>query len=250
MTTEKSSKSSRSPMPKSAFSSEKRPTRVQKFAMERVNRADIHGAPYNPRTIDRHAKAKLEKNLRSVGLLQPIVVNRRTMNVVSGHQRLATIDAIEGCGDYVLDVSMVELSDKEEKAQNVFMNNVDAMGTWDTVALESLLKDIGKEAIPDTGFDAMSLASIDVFDDLALEPMFAEEAQPAPVKDALAEIDKIAAIKQAKKAGGKEQKNDSDCYAVVVFANREEQMRFVKRCGCEESARYVDGAAVWRLIGE
>ena len=71
------------------------PTKLQAFDVERWNRVDIENAPYNPRTIDEYAKRKLRDNLKRVGLLQPIVVNRTTGNIVSGHQRLAVMDAIE-----------------------------------------------------------------------------------------------------------------------------------------------------------
>lgn len=198
------------------------------------------------------------------------IVNRRTGNIVSGHQRLAAIDVIEGRGDYDLDVAMVDLSDIEERTQNVFMNNGAAMGAWDTEMLEALLRDIDKDALADTGFDAVDLSV--VFNDDRLAPLFADSAQPAEVVDALHEIDNIAsvadnseerarakakkdaelaAIKEAKKDARESAKEvDSECYAVVVFRDRAEQTRFVTKCGVDPSARYVDGAAVWRLLGE
>lgn len=202
-------------------------------------------------------------------------MNRRTGNIVSGHQRLAAIDVIEGRGDYDLDVAMVDLSDLEERTQNVFMNNGAAMGAWDTEMLEALLRDIDKDALPDTGFDAVDLSVL--FNDDRLAPLFAEKAQPAAVLETLAELDAIAsvgaeeraaeqakkdaeqaakkeaqmaAIKEAKKAARESADEvDTECYAVVVFKDRAEQTRFVTKCGVDPSSRYVDGAAVWRLLG-
>ena len=107
--------------------------------MERWNRADIENAPYNPRTIDDYAKKKLRENLKRVGLVQPLVVNKTTGHLVSGHQRLAAMDALEKSGEYLLDVSVVEMDKKTEMEQNAFMNNPSAQGTWDVDALSDLV---------------------------------------------------------------------------------------------------------------
>jgi hypothetical protein len=223
-----------------------------------MNRADFHGAPYNPRTLDRHAKAKLEKNLKKVGLLQPIVVNSATRNVVAGHQRLKLLDSIEGKQDYDLDVALVDLTEKEERTQNVFMNNASAMGSWDTTALEALLKDVDRSDLPDTGFDATDLQIY--FNDDIVAPMFSESKQPDAVKDAMDEIDeisnaadnakKIEKIKEDKKRARESAKDvDTEIFSVVCFASRAYQTRFVELCGSDSNARYVDGAAVFRLLG-
>ena len=48
-------------------------------------------AKYNPRTITDEARARLEASIEKFGLVQPIVWNRRSGNVVGGHQRLAVL---------------------------------------------------------------------------------------------------------------------------------------------------------------
>lgn len=245
MTTKKSSKSSPSPAPSSPAS---KPTRLQKFTMQRVWRKAIQGADYNPRVIDIHARKKLEKNLQTVGLLQPIVVNATTMNVLSGHQRLAIIDTLESKGDYELDVAMVTLDPDTEKTQNVFMNNAAAMGTWDQMDLDELLRSLPTELLPDTGFEQMDIAVLTNDDELA--SMFAEANASPEVKETLSEIDQIADIKEAKKLRGRERHNDSENYAVVVFKDRAAQTRFVLACGCDASARYVDSERVLRLLSD
>lgn len=67
-----------------------RPVSCRLFATERWSRDRIKNALYNPRTIDRFARQKLEADLKKVGLLAPLTVNRRTGNIVGGHQRLAS----------------------------------------------------------------------------------------------------------------------------------------------------------------
>lgn len=71
-----------------------------------------HEAPANPRTISDDARRKLRDNLKRVGLLQPLVWNRRSGNLVSGHQRLSQMDDLMGTANYHLTVAVVDLDDK------------------------------------------------------------------------------------------------------------------------------------------
>ena len=50
------------------------------YQIQTVQRSSIHEAPYNPRKISNEARKKLKKGLKTYGLVQPIVVNRKTMN--------------------------------------------------------------------------------------------------------------------------------------------------------------------------
>lgn len=176
------------------------PSRYQKFVVERWKRSEIHGAPYNPRIIDSHAKKKLERNLKKVGLLETLVVNRLTRNLVAGHQRLACLDALEGNGEYFLDVAVVELSDKQEKEQNVFMNNPGAQGTWDTGLLAELLReDLSIEA---TGFEATDLEVI--FDASTYADLFDHEKAPPAVQHAVQEVTEVIEARDAERARTRE----------------------------------------------
>lgn len=122
-----------------------------------MNRAEILEAPYNPRFIDESAKRKLRDNLKKIGLLCPLVVNERTKHLVSGHQRIAIIDALEHRKDYELDVALVNLTDKEEREQVVALNNPYLRGTFDFEKLKHLLPEIGPELC---GFDEKDLGLI------------------------------------------------------------------------------------------
>jgi hypothetical protein len=193
-------------MPKpgsSATSSESsgppKPSKYQKFKVERWHRAQIKGAPYNPRVIDSYARKKLEANLKKVGLLDTLVVNRRTGNLVSGHQRLACLDALEGAADYHLDVAVVELTEKQERQQNIFFNNPGAQGAWDVQALGALLGE-GLE-IEATGFDKLELEVL--FDDTPYAELFAVEKAPAAVQSAVADVVGAVAERNAAKAAVK-----------------------------------------------
>jgi hypothetical protein len=222
--------------------------KVQKFVIERWHRRDIKNAPYNPRKIDDYARKKLEKNLRKVGLLEPLIVNRRTQNLVSGHQRLALVDVVQGTDDYVLDVSIVELTDKQEREQNLFMNNYSAQGQFDEDLLKKMFKE-GEIDVDATGFDKMDL-SMFFGDDPDLAGIFAVETAPAEVQKSVADIEKIQALKQAKREHREKDtaEKDTEFYAVLVFANRDEQTQFMTRCGEDPNGRYVDGRKVHTLL--
>ena len=53
---------------------------------------DLRPAPYNPRKISKRQAQMLAKSLAEFGDLSGIVVNRKTGNVVGGHQRLKLFD--------------------------------------------------------------------------------------------------------------------------------------------------------------
>ena len=60
--------------------------------------ADLVPAAYNPWTISAEALAGLGESIGRYGLVQPIIVNARSGNVVGGHQRLKVLEAkgVEG----------------------------------------------------------------------------------------------------------------------------------------------------------
>jgi len=112
----------------------------QKFEMMEVSRKDIKGATYNPRMISPQARNRLKKGLEKNGLVQPLIWNKRTGNLVGGHQRLGIIDDLEGSDDYSLTVAVVDVNESQEKQINVLLNNDSAQGFWDEGKLLSLFE--------------------------------------------------------------------------------------------------------------
>lgn len=127
------------------------------FEVKRI--ADMNRAAYNPRVDlqpeDEEYQA-IERSLKRHGLVQPIVWNRRTNTVVSGHQRLTVLEAQ---GETEVTVSVVDLDDIQEKELNVALNKI--TGEWDDDKLSVILNELGEEAT-DTGF---ALPEIDVLRD-------------------------------------------------------------------------------------
>lgn len=122
--------------------------------IERVAIDKINPATYNPRRDLRPGDPEYEKLKRSInefGCVEPLVWNKRTGNLVGGHQRLKVlIDQ----GAVEVDVSVVDLPLEKEKALNIALNKIS--GDWDQEKLASLLDELTK--VPDfnigiTGFD-------------------------------------------------------------------------------------------------
>lgn len=248
-------------------------TAHQAFRTRRLRRDQIRNAPYNPRRISPHNREKLRQNLRAVGLLGPVTWNARTGNLVGGHQRLAILDALEGRGDYELDVAAVDLDDAEERAQNVALNNPKLQGSWDEAMLTELAR-VPEFDMSMTGFDPADLEVLLTDPDVAASFVPGETAQK--MIDDLAEMSTQAAAptreKVASKAGAakkpepdkekvqeswadvyrrrrKSDAGDTEHYAVIMFRSTEERAAFCAQLGLPASTGTVDADAVPGLPG-
>lgn len=176
-------------------------TRYEAFTTARVDRSAIKEATYNPRSIDADAAERLERAVKR-GLVQPIVWNRRTGNLIGGHQRLARIDELEGTKPFSLTVAVVDCDEVEEKRLNVELNNPDLMGQFDVPRLEDVLRDI-KAADPSTdllvevGFTQASLESMLIAPELYLAEEVSTDVRA--ILDDAEEIGKIKGIKNEHK---------------------------------------------------
>jgi len=104
----------------------------------RLPLSSLKPAGYNPRTISDEALKGLAASIAKFGLVQPIVWNKRTGNVVSGHQRLSVLQQ-QGAVD--TDVVVVDLDDIDEKALNVTANNPHISGQFNE-ELQPLLDEL------------------------------------------------------------------------------------------------------------
>lgn len=127
-------------------------TKYEKYNFVLVNRQDIKNAPYNPRQISEKARKKLRAMIDKIGLIEPLIYNKRTNHIVGGHQRLAAIDSLEGTNRYQIHMAEIDVDLKTEKEINVALNNPNMQGEYDLELLEEIYKD--KEVIiENTGFD-------------------------------------------------------------------------------------------------
>ena len=223
--------------------------KYEKFDIELIKRCDIHGADYNPRKISEVAKKKLKKSLKEYGLVQPIVVNRRTMTIVSGHQRVTILDDVIGKDDYPLKVAMIDVDEKQEAILNVQLNNQNLMGEWDTFALQDLhniFPDIDFEG--DFGFDESEL-------DIMLGDIFKDTETEAPIIDPMKEAKKelnAEDYRQMKKDQRDKKKNDLnenpadvhelsdlDYTLTIVFPNNRDKADFMKKIKKDPKEKFL-----------
>ena len=102
---------------------------------------DLKPAPYNPRKISPQALKGLVESIKRFGLVQPILVNKRTGLVVGGHQR---IEAMKKAAMTTAQVGYVDLSDDEETALNIALNSPAISGQF-TDDLQGLLDGLREE---------------------------------------------------------------------------------------------------------
>lgn len=120
----------------------------------------IKPARYNPRLDLKPGDPDYEKLLKSIeefDCVEPLVWNKRTGNLVGGHQRLKILKAR---GDKSVEVSVVDLDEPKEKALNLALNKIS--GDWDLPALKDLLEelDTGDFDMDITGFDASEIEDL------------------------------------------------------------------------------------------
>jgi len=116
--------------------------------------ADINPAAYNPRIDLKPGDPdyeKLKKSILEFDMVEPLVLNERSGNLVGGHQRLKILKEM---GRTEVEVSVVDLDEIREKALNLALNKI--QGDWDFPKLKDILLELDCGELPDieiTGFD-------------------------------------------------------------------------------------------------
>lgn len=120
--------------------------------ISRMKLADMKAADYNPRIELKPGMEEYEKLKSSIlefGFVDPPIFNKRTGNLVGGHQRVAVARDL-GLFDEI-EVSIVDLHLEKEKALNLALNKIS--GRWDDEALVALLSEMDADQISLSGFD-------------------------------------------------------------------------------------------------
>jgi len=234
---------------KKAATKKKKLSRFCKFEAAQIHRSRLTNAPYNPNTMDNHAAAKLGKSISRYGLVEGIVWNKRTGNIVGGHHRVERLDMLEKGQDYELIVCQIDVDEKTEKKINITLNNDSLQGEWDPDALERCLKDIGD--IGSVGFDPIDLNFIlpdGALDGIAGVQVRADEE----IGDGLEEMSAATqAIKDRKKALRKEnnEANRGDFYLVAVFQSGKQYDEFLTKSELRPSSDFIDGRIMAEKMG-
>lgn len=127
--------------------------------IETVTLKAINPAKYNPRKDLKPGDPEYESLKRSIdefGFVEPLVWNKRTGNLVGGHQRFKVLKVR---GDKEFTCSVVDLDEAREKALNIALNRIS--GEWDDDLLAQLLTDLEDEIdLTLTGFTEAEIADL------------------------------------------------------------------------------------------
>ena len=128
--------------------------------IETIEISKINPAVYNPRKDLKTGDPEyehLKKSINEFGLIDPLIWNKRTGNLVGGHQRLKIL---KERGDKEVEVSVVDLDDAKEKALNIALNKIS--GDWDMPLLKDLLEelDTGDFDMEITGFSEKEIEDL------------------------------------------------------------------------------------------
>lgn len=232
--------------------------RLEQFTVEVIKRNQIMKADYNPRKISESAAKKLRKFLKTHGLWNPLIVNRRTMTLVSGHQRIDAMDTILRKNDYAITVSMVDVDEETEVKGNIFMNNQSAMGEFDFLQLKeinTIFPEIDFSA--DLGFDDSDIdvilgdayiAPVEVVkqrEEKATEEM-REEFTPESMRELKKEMREKN--KSENSEGESYKLSESDYHVTFVFPNNSAKHNFMKRINKPISEKYVKSAVLMDIF--
>jgi len=125
-----------------------------------LNVKEINPAIYNPRKDLKPGDPeyeKLKKSILEFDMVEPLIWNKRTGNLVGGHQRLKILQELNIDN---IDVSVVDLSEVKEKALNIALNKIE--GEWDFPRLKDLLEEIDTDDfdMEITGFDLKEIEDL------------------------------------------------------------------------------------------
>lgn len=240
---------------------------------EVLHRSRLKDADYNPRVISPSAFRRLKESIRRSGMIQPPVWNKRTGNIVGGHQRLRALDEVKGTQDYSLTVCMVDLSEADEIALNIRLNSPLLAGDYNVIGLDNLLErpDVDLDA---TGLDQSFLeilhvdAGIDLPawmlppEDQDAETALQEEGMEEALGEALDDADEAEEIEdeqaailehKRRKAAFNAQENFAQQHMTsfrVVFPSDAVCSAFLDLLGKAYTGEYVDGMALAALMDQ
>lgn len=215
-------------------------SKFQNFEMQTIQRSEIKNADYNPRYMGEKEKKRLRNALKENGLVSALTWNKRTGNLVGGHQRLEQLDALEKSADYELTVCVIDVDEKQEAKLNVQLNNPSMQGDWDVGKLFEMTESFG------LSMDEMGFSDIDaslLFDG---DERFTELFE---TPEATAEKDKLKDIKAARQGMAKDYHEDgrTDYMVMIVFQDAKERADFMRRIHVPNYEQYITADQVNRL---
>ena len=216
-------------------------SKYQNYDTETISRDMIKNAPYNPRIIDKEAQKRLKRNIAKHGLVSALTWNKRTGNLVGGHQRLEQLDALEKSKDYELTVCVVDVDEREEAALNVQLNNPSMQGVWDLDKLANMTEEFDLDLETDLGFTETDIDFMFEGDD-----RFSKLFETVEGEKMRGTLEDIKAARKKLRDGAKVMDN-IDWYTVIVHENEEARKAFMREISMPVFEKYITEDQVRRL---
>ena len=246
---------------------------------EEFKRSEVQIAPYNPRKISPQQKATLKRSIRKYGVVGGITVNKQTMTIVGGNQKVTIMDEIMGYPekDYALLAEAIDVDYKTEVELNLMLNSENAHGEWDDMKVRELLPDINymdagltEEDLSLFGYDAM--VKTEGEDDSLLDP-FAQESEnrkvPAPKEvqeeqrrqieqnqimanqqqeaQYQANKERMQQVKREVNTKAAEKALEAESYVMLSFDNIDNKERFMSTFGFIETDKVIKGEMLMKV---
>lgn len=217
-------------------------SKFQAYDTETISRDMIKNAPYNPRIMDKKAKDRLRKNIAKHGLVAALTWNKRTGNLVGGHQRLEQLDALEKSKDYDLTVCVVDVDEREEAALNVQLNNPSMQGEWDLDKLANMTEEFDLDLSEDLGFTESDIDFMFEGDD-----RFSQLFETQEGENMRGDLQKVKEARE-KSVENLKERNSIDWYTVIVFENEADHDAFMREISIPKYEKYITEDQVRRIV--
>ncbi len=182
-----------------------------------------------------------------MGFLGGIQWNKTTGNLIGGHKRLETLDLIYGYDgspekDYQVKVEQIELDEKTEKEQNIFLNNKRVQGETDHELMAALIQEID---IEEAGLEEYDINLIE-----SLVPDFKYGKNEA-IKQDIANLDKKQDIKDKKSKIRKDVgESHLQSHFTVTFNSYSEKAEYLESLGINGDTIFITSKQFIAKISE
>lgn len=226
-------------------------TAYQKGEEIYIHRSQISEAPYNPRIIGDGQAKRLKDAIKAHGLIGTLFWNETTGNLVAGHQRLKSLDVLEGYpkkGDYDIRVTKIAVSEREEKELNVILNNPSVQGEFDVEKLGNLIEEMQTE---DAAFSAEVLGFTESDMAFYFEGDDRFSSLYTDTEEVEATKEQIKTIHEERERSTEQLKADqsAEFFCFVVFQDEKSKKAFFKAAGIPAWEQYVNGMALAKKFG-
>ena len=118
--------------------------------IEKILINELKPATYNPRQITKKQYNDLKESIDRFGLVDPIIVNEKTMTIIGGHQRYKIWKENaeqSNVDDITIPCVMLNLNTEQERELNIRLNK--SGGEWD---MDILANEFDIQELKDWGF--------------------------------------------------------------------------------------------------